>query len=257
MTPAKLVMTPAKQPTPARVSRTSTTALALFGTIFLALAAVGGASLTASGSSALQGIVQGMGFGRTSGIEAEQHRQAAAIAELKRFVHIVSADVGAIGTRLTHANHQDMAVNDRFALVDAEIAAVMAEVRSLRAGRSEPGTEPWRAPVDQLDVALIATHGALGDLRTSLDEHDQTYRKDIGAITGRLDRLEQMVTRDLTASIRPAARKKTVRRKGPGTHVTKLRREASVVGRDAGAATILPAAEFQIPPMGRAYGAPY
>jgi hypothetical protein len=231
------------------------TALALLGAMFLALAAVGGASLSASSAGTLQGIVQSLGFGRATEIETDQQRQAAAIADLKRVVHAVSADVGAIGTRLTHTDHQGIAVNDRLALVDAEIAAVVAEVRSLRAARNEPAATPWRAPLDQLDAALIDTRSELGDLRTSLVEHDQNYRKDIGAITGRLDRLEHMMTRDLTASIRPVVRKKSMRRKARAIRPAQPHGESPVVSHAAVAPIV--SFDMQLPRNGPAAAIPY
>jgi hypothetical protein len=231
MTPAKLVVTPRNQATPARASKTNTTALALLGATFLALAAVGGAWLTAGGSDALGGIVRSLGG--MPEIEAEQRRQAVAFARLDRLVHSVSVDLGAISSRLKLADHHEVTVNDRIALVDTEIAALTAEVRSLRTPRNEPAAASWRAPVDRLDAALIDTHGSIGDLRASLDEHAQSYRKDIDAITSRLDRLEHRAARDLTASIRFAVRKKTVRRKVRPMRAAQLRNEAAVPGPGA------------------------
>src|SRR5262249_51378322 len=54
-------------------------------------------------------------------------------------------------------------------------------------------------------------------LRSTLDDRDEAYLKDIGAISRRLDRLERVTSRDVTSSIRVssrvAPRKKMVKRK--------------------------------------------
>jgi hypothetical protein len=256
MTPAKLVVTTRKQAAPARAPRKSPVAIALLGAAFLALAAGGGAWLTAGGSGALGQIAQSFGFGGTAEIEAEQRRQALALAQLDQLVHRVAVEVGAISSRIKLADHHEATVNDRVALVDAEIAALAAELRSLRAPRNEPAT--WRAPVDRLDAALLDTRGGIGDLRASLDEHAQSFRKDIDAITGRLDRLELAAARDLTASIAPVApvARKKAARKVRAIRSAQLRNGAPVPAHRAAAATTNSAAEFQVG-QERSFGAPY
>src|SRR5512144_935977 len=128
-------MLPANQRTCLSTSKTDTTALALLGAMLIALAAGGGASLSAGGSGALQDIVQAVGIGRTSAIEAEQHRQLAAIAELERTVQAVSGELANMTSRLKLSEHQDSAMSDRFSLVEADIGALATELRSLRATR--------------------------------------------------------------------------------------------------------------------------
>jgi hypothetical protein len=196
-------MTMKNQTTAARATKHDTTALALLGAMFIVLAIVGGASLSAAGTGALQKIVSAIGFGDTSTLEAEQRRQAATLASLEPVIQSVSSDVGTLKKRLNGGH--DGTVNDRFAAVDADIAALVAEIRSLRQTRVQPASgEPWYEPVGRLDTSVLA-------LRSSLDEHQQIYRKDIGAIHKRLDRLEQ--AREATGSIHLMARKRTVRRK--------------------------------------------
>jgi Skp family chaperone for outer membrane proteins len=199
-------MTMKHQTTGARTTKHDTTALALLGAMFIVLAIVGGASLSAAGTGALQKIVSVIGFGNTSAIEAEQHRQAAVLATLEPMIHSVSADVGAVNKRLNGANAAT--INDRFSAIDADIAALVAEIKSLRQARAVQGESySWLEPVGHLDSSVVA-------LRSSLDEHQATYRKDMGVINKRLDKLEQVLSRDLTASIpHITPRRKIVRRK--------------------------------------------
>jgi hypothetical protein len=196
-----------------RASKHDTTALALFGAMFIVLAIVGGASLSAVGSGALQETVNVTGFGRVSHIEGEQRRQAAVLAALEPTIQSVSHDVGALGRKIKLVDQDNVAVNDRFSLVDADIAAVVAELKSLRATRETSARESRYEPVGRLDTVVSAAGSDVLALRSSFDEHQQTYRRDIGAINKRLDRLERASARDLTASINPVARKKVVRRK--------------------------------------------
>ena len=193
------------QTTATRATKHDTTALALLGAMFIVLAIVGGASLSAAGTGALQKVVSVIGFGNTTALEAEQNRQAAVLATLEPMLHSVSADVGAVNKRLNGANAAT--INDRFSAIDSDIAALVAEIKSLRQARAQGNSLSWLEPVGNLDSSVLA-------LRSSLDEHQQTYRKDMGIINKRLDKLEQVLSRDLTASIpHVAPRRKIVRRK--------------------------------------------
>ncbi|HKA70446.1 MAG TPA: hypothetical protein VKE26_01485 [Xanthobacteraceae bacterium] len=190
------------QTTVARPSKHDTTALALLGAMFIVLAIVGGASLSAAGTGALQKIVSLIGLGNTSAVETEQRRQAAVLTTLQSTIYGVSADVGTLNKRINAGI--DGTINDRFSAVDADIAALVAEIKFLRQAR----TTDWANPVGQLDTSILA-------LRSSFDEHQQAYRRDIGTINKRLDKLEQAMARDLTGSIHLATRKKPVRRRPP------------------------------------------
>jgi hypothetical protein len=190
------------QTTNTRSTKHDTTALALLGAMFIVLAIVGGASLSAAGSGALQKVVSVVGFGNTTAIEAEQHRQAAVLATLEPIIQSVSADVSTVNKRLNGANAAT--INDRFSAIDADISALVAEIKSLRQTRD---SYAWLEPISNVDSSVLA-------LRSSLDEHQAVYRKDMGVINKRLDKLEQVLSRDLTASIpHIAPRKRIVRRK--------------------------------------------
>ncbi|HKG00439.1 MAG TPA: hypothetical protein VKB15_07425, partial [Xanthobacteraceae bacterium] len=110
-------MTQTNQPDVARPSKRDTTALVLLGTMFIALAMIGSASLSAVGPSAFQDIVNAIGFGRSSAIEVEQRRQAAVLDALSDMIHTVSTDVGSLSTRVKSADQNEVAVSDRFALL--------------------------------------------------------------------------------------------------------------------------------------------
>jgi hypothetical protein len=203
-------------------SKRDTTALALLGAMLVVLAIVCGTSLSAAGAGAFQHVMNTFGFGRTADIEAEQQRQAATLAALEPVIQSISADVGTLNRRVKTAD-SNPAISERFAAMDADIAALVAEIKAIRT--SQTGAQLWADPVGRLDTALGSTQSDVLALRSSFDEQSQAFRKDIGVINKdigginrRLDRLEQTLARDLTASIHVPVRKRIVRRK-PRPHV--------------------------------------
>lgn len=246
-------MSPSDQRTSLSTAKTDATALALLGAMLLALAIGGGASLADGRSSALRDIMQVVGIGRTSTIETEQGRQLATIAELERTVQAVSSELAGMNARIAGDRH-DSHVADRFALVEADIGALAAELRSLRTAtrKSEPAAmSGWVA--DHLNNAVTAAQGDIAALRSSIDEHDRTTREEIDTIAHRLDRLEHKLMtrdligstnpRDLTGSIRPAPRKKVVRRKARAVGAAK----PAVEKNDIWGGTAAQATTFAIP----------
>lgn len=210
----------------APASKRDTTALVLLGAMFIALAMIGSASLSAVGPSALQDIVNAIGFGRSAAIEAEQRRQAAVLDALSEMVHTVSADVGTLTTRGKLAVQNDVAVSDRFSLIDADIAALVAEIRSLRTNPSDTSETGSIA----INSGLKTAQTDILDLRSSFDAHEQTYRKDMATMTKRIDRLEQLVNRDFTSSIQTEMRKKVVRRNPRAITTARIRNNTPASG---------------------------
>jgi len=228
-------MTQTPQAAAARTSKRDTTALILLGAMFIALAMIGSASLSAVGPTALQDIVNAIGFGRSAAVEAEQRRQAAVLEALGDMVHSVSADVGSLSSRARVSDQTEVAVSDRFSLLDADIAALVAEIRSLRATASEASEHTSVVRVDNdLDEAKTDIHA----LRSSFDAHEQAYRNDMAAVNKdmatmnqnmatmnkRIDRLEQMLNRDNTSSIRTQTqiRRSKVRRIPRGVSTARI-----------------------------------
>jgi hypothetical protein len=189
-------------------------AFALLGAVVLALAGVGSIWLGATASETIQDVWQAVRFAPPSGIEGEQQRQAAAIAELSRTVQAIAASVDTMATRSKASDHYDVAMSDRFALIDTDIAAVTAELKSLRAAAIDPAAvADLRLRTERLEATAAETRRDFDVLRTSLDAYARIQGGDFAVITHRLDRLEQMGARELTGSIRTPARKKQVRRK--------------------------------------------
>src|SRR5262249_59072109 len=84
--------------------------LAILGAMFIALALVCGASLTAFGAGAVDEVMHALGYSRVSVLESEQRRQAAVLATLEPLVRDMANEVGSLNRRITSAHHDDTAV---------------------------------------------------------------------------------------------------------------------------------------------------
>ena len=73
----------------------------------LAVAVTVGASLSAAGSGSLQQALRTLGFGRDSEIQAEQRKQAAALAEMERIISRMDNEIGGLTTRVTRAESNE------------------------------------------------------------------------------------------------------------------------------------------------------
>jgi chromosome segregation ATPase len=186
--------------------KSDSTAFALMIGMVLAVAVTVGASLSAAGSGALQQALRSMGFGRDSAMQVEQRKHPAALAEMERIISRMDNEIGGLTTRISRAESNETAASERFARLDGELATVTTDIKELRLRGDNAGGEAWRKPVDHLNAAVTGARGDIINLRSSLDAFDQTRRGEVGALTKRIDRLEQaLVIRDATASIPNAA----------------------------------------------------
>jgi hypothetical protein len=218
-------------------------AIALFGAMFLGLAVAGAAALWTPVANALQDLAPQVWGGGAARSEGEQRRQADTLAELGRIVNTVSADQRTITARMDQTADQAALASDRIALLESDLSALTAELQALHKVRGEAvAAVPWGEVVGQLGAAAARARTDIGGLRSSLDELAQTHQQDIAAMARRLDgleqhqadraggigsgesaridalrmrldALEQRIAGDLTAAIRPPARKKQARKR--------------------------------------------
>jgi len=186
-----------------RVSpKRDSTALALMIGMILAVAVTAGASLSAAGSGSLQQALRAMGFGRDTEIQAEQKKQAAAIADMERILSRMDNEIGALGTRMVRSESTGAATSAELAKVDGALVAMGTEIKDLRLRGDSAASEAWRKPVEHLNTAVTGTRTDIINLRSSLDAYEQVRRSDVSALTRRLERVEQaLVVRDATASV--------------------------------------------------------
>ncbi len=158
------------------------TALALVWASVIACALTAGILISSSGSGALQQTLRTLGFGRQSEIEARQQQQALSIAGLERIIQNVSREVGTLNTRVGVSEHKEAMTSEQLARLDGDVSSLRGEMAQTR-----------------------ATHQDMVRLRSTIDANDRNQQKTITALSKRLDRLEQHMSRDLTSSVRAPA----------------------------------------------------
>src|SRR5262245_6019149 len=224
--PVALRSTQVNQPKSLAVSRGDSTILAVLGSMMLALAVIMGVSMTGA-SGPFQDILRSVkaALAPDDALVAEQERHAAAIAALERRIHAVTAELGTMTSRAQQARYHDAAVSDRFSTLETDVAALTAELRAVRTAR--PDAEATHRQVDFLEATLVEVGGGVMALRSSFDAFAEshrkdiadlaaTQRKDIAAITSRVERIEQAIAaRDITSSIPTQVRKKKARKRRP------------------------------------------
>src|SRR5690349_7272269 len=102
--------------------KSDSTALALLVGMVLAVGVTAAASFSAAGSGALQDTLKALGFGRDSEIQAEQHRQSAALSELERIINRMDNEIGGLTTRLDHGESTESATAERLSRIDGGLA---------------------------------------------------------------------------------------------------------------------------------------
>jgi hypothetical protein len=235
--PVTLQMTKPAASTALGVTRRDSATLAVLGAMLLVLALIMGVSMSAAASGGVQDVVRTIkaAFGSPDMLAVEQEYQAQVIQALERRIQAVTAEVRGLTSRAQVNRYQDAATGDRFSTIETDIAALTAEVRALRTAR----TGVSAAQVDFLEATLVEVGGGVMTLRSSFDAFAeatrrdiaglaQSTRKDITAITTRIDRIEQtLAQREVTASIPTQPRKRKIVKKRRPVAVARGTEEAT------------------------------
>jgi hypothetical protein len=204
----------------ASLRQEDSTAFALLMAIALALAVVSGVSLSGVASGAMRDVLRAAGVGQNSEIKAEQRQQATAIGKLEKTINTMVGELATLSARneSTASTGGLPALDARLAKIDAELGSLRARFAGLRfadpRGGDKVDTRAATAPassddslrrdIDKLNAGLSRDGIEIDALRTTLDERDQSNRKEFNGIYKRLDRLETLlVGHDLTSSTRP------------------------------------------------------
>ena len=134
-----------------------------------------------------------------------QQRSTLAIAALENTVGAITRDIDFVASRVSATFHRgEEATSDRFAQLDAEIAALKDKIVGMQHARLA------RAPEPQRDVS-----GDVTGLRSSLHDLSLAHSGAVAAITRRLDRIEVKVglSTDVISSVSDASAQKTARAK--------------------------------------------
>src|SRR5918911_5738256 len=106
-----------------RSPKSDSTAFALMIGMVLAVAVTVGASLSAAGSGALQHALRTMGFGRDTEIQAEQRKQAAALAQMERIISRMDNEIGGLTTRVSGGETSATVAKEKFTRLDGELGS--------------------------------------------------------------------------------------------------------------------------------------
>jgi hypothetical protein len=174
------------------------------------LAAIGISLAIAAGSiigTLDMATVEDVATGRilTRPLAEAQQRNTLALAALENTVGAITRDIDFVAARVsaTVRRSEDQA-SDRFAQLDAEIAALKDKIAGIQHARVAPVSVPQR------DV-----RGDLTGLRSSLSDLSLAHSGAVAAITRRLDRIEVKVglTTDVVLSVSEASAQKPTRHK--------------------------------------------
>jgi hypothetical protein len=176
--------------------------------LVVALALCFGAVLGFAGSGALQETLRSLGLAAEPAVETVQRKQAATIAQLDVAVHALNAAVAGLSVHADVDGSREAAATRRLVQVDADIAALRTGMAELRVAQDAAAdADAWRGPVAQVGAAVKAARSEIAGLRASIAELGQVRSADLGALRGRIDRLEQaMVEHELIAPMRGALR---------------------------------------------------
>ncbi len=224
MTRASKVISPAKNS-----AKNDHAAFALLIAVGLAVAVVTGASLSGIAGGVVVNILRSVGFGQGTEIQAEQRRQAVALAKLETSLGLVRGEVASLHARTeTHA-----------------LANTVQSARPPDGGFGSGGVASWGQRATELPIEIAA-------LRSSLDEHDQRNRQEFIAVNKRIDWLENLVYgRDTTGSVQPSATppRRHVAKAAPRWFVLHAQNGVAVIAGKSGAIDVTPG--LVVPELGR------
>jgi hypothetical protein len=186
----------------------------------LAAAVVTGGALSGVASGVMQDLLRTAGFGRDSDIQAEQRRQAVALAKVEASLGLARGEIATLNARTDGAD------------------AARREAVQTKAAENNSGAGDTR-------IELSA-------LRNSLDDHEERNRHALSAVNKRIDWLETLVySQDATGSVQPAA--PPARRRGAqptsGWFVLHAEAGLAVISGKGGTIDVTPG--FVIPQYGR------
>jgi len=176
------------------------------------LAAIGISLAIAAGSiiSTLDmATVEDVTTGRilTRPLAEAQQRHTLAIGTLENTVGAITRDIDFVASRVSATVHRsEEAASDRFAQLDAEIAALKDKIAGIQHAR----LAPVRVSEPQRDVS-----GDVTGLRSSLNDLSLAHSGAVAAITRRLDRIEVKVglSTDVVSSVSDASAQRNARGK--------------------------------------------
>lgn len=181
--------------------------------LLLSIAIGFGAVASAAGSGFVPTLGQFVSIGQAG--KADDQRLSQSVADLKVMVEVVLGEMAQLNAR-TSALSLQPPVEHHFTKLSADVTALKDEVAGLREARSATLTfDPLtREPIAGIEASLTVTRLEIDGLRASIDGRDESQRRELTAITQRLDRIETAVAgAEVTGSIGKTADRRRDKRK--------------------------------------------
>src|SRR3954453_19609422 len=130
-------------------------------------------------------VLQAFGLVSEPAIETVQRTQAELMTRL-------DATVADLSARVASTSDKQEAPSQFMAEIDARFLALRRSVRELREAQNA-ANESWLEPVAELNAAATKARSDIVKVRASLDELSRLRHPEVGAISARIDRIEQAV----------------------------------------------------------------
>jgi hypothetical protein len=127
-------------------------------------------------------VLQALGVVREPIIETVQRNQAEQMSRL-------DATVADLSKRVASTSDDQ---SQFMAEIDARFLALRRSVHELREAQNA-AKDSWLAPVAELNAAATKARSDLVKVRASLDELSRLHHPEVGAISARIDRIEQAI----------------------------------------------------------------
>src|SRR2546421_144552 len=135
-------------------------------------------------------VLQALGVVNKPVVEVVQRNQAEMISRLDAAVNVMNATVAELSARVDSTGDRQEAASQFLAEIDARFLALRRSVRELREAQNA-ANESWLQPVAELTAAATKARSDIVRLRASLDELSRLRHPEVGAISARIDRVEQ------------------------------------------------------------------
>jgi hypothetical protein len=135
-------------------------------------------------------VLQAFGLVNEPVVEVVQRNQAELISRLAAAIQVLNSTVADLSARAASSGDRQEAASQFMAEIDARFVALRRSVRELREAQNA-ASESWLQPVAELNAAATKARRDIVRVRASLDELGRLRRPEVGAISARIDRIEQ------------------------------------------------------------------
>lgn len=139
-------------------------------------------------------VLQALGVVREPMVETVQRSQGELIRQLDGAVQALNATITDLSARVTSTNERQEAATRFMAEIDASFLALNNSMREMRQAQKDS----WLQPVAELTASANKARSDIAKLRAVVDDMSRMRMPEAGAISARLDRIEQAMAQHKT-----------------------------------------------------------